>query len=178
MGPRSDLLYPLDEFYELAGIPLPVVISVPGPDVPAPYRELLAHDRDMTPTLEEAYGQRIELRVLNHSLGENLLSRQIVLALEGDGRAVAYGAIKIYLEHFPPKARALVLEMKMPLGTILRTEGIEHNSRPAGYFRVQADRAIGDALQIPRGALLYGRQNVLSDTAHHTLARVLEIMTP
>jgi chorismate-pyruvate lyase len=176
LGPKSDLFYPLNEFYALSRLPLPSVIEVEGPDIPEPYRNLLAHDRDMTPTLEDAYGGRIELRVLNHSLREDLLSRQIVLTTEG--KAVAFGAIKIYLQHFPPGARALVLEMKQPLGAILRSEAIAHNSHPAAYFRVHADKLINDALGLTGATLLYGRQNVLTDSAGHTLATVIEIMMP
>ena len=131
----------------------------------------------MTPTLERAHGGRIELRVLQHSLRENLLSRQIVLTLDG-GKAVAFGAIKIYLERFPPKARSLILEMRQPLGTILRTQEIAHSSRPSPYFRVEADATIRTALQMMDGGTLYGRQNVLLDSAGDTLARVLEILAP
>ena len=171
-----DLFYPLNEFYELSRLPLPSLVEVAGGDIPERYRTLLAHDRDMTPTLEEAYGARIELRVLNHSLRGELLSRQIVLTTEGN--AVAFGAIKIYLEHFPPQARALVLEMKQPLGAILRSEAIAHNSHPAAYFRVQSDKLIDDALGLTGSKLLYGRQNVLTDSAGHTLATVIEIMMP
>jgi chorismate-pyruvate lyase len=175
LGPKSDLFYPLSEFYELSRLPLPSVEEVEDDDIPERYRKLLAHDRDMTPTLEEAYDGRIELRVLSYSLRENLLSRQIVLMAQG--KAVAFGAIKIYLEYFPPNARALVLEMKQPLGAILRSETITHASHPAAYFRLQSDKLINDALGLTGDGVLYGRQNVLSDSSGHTLARVIEIMT-
>lgn len=171
-----DLFYPLNEFYELSRLPLPALVEVEGLDIPEPYRKLLVHDRDMTPTLEEAYGGRLELRVLHHSLGKNLLSRQIVLTAQG--KAIAFGAIKIYLEFFPPRARELVLEMRQPLGAILRSEEIAHSSHPAAFFRVQADELIKSALELTGAQQLYGRQNVLSDAAGHTLARVIEIMSP
>src|SRR6266702_1049221 len=41
------LFYPLNEFYEQAGLPLPSVAEVEARDVPEPYRSLLVHDRDM-----------------------------------------------------------------------------------------------------------------------------------
>jgi chorismate-pyruvate lyase len=175
LGP---LLYPLDEFYELSRLPLPTVVPVEPLDIPEPYRGLLVHDHDMTPTLERAHGGRIELRVLQYSVRENLLSRQIALTVNGGEQAVAFGAIKIYLERFPPKARSLILEMKQPLGTILRTQEIAHSSRPAPYLRVEADATIRAALQLNGVASLYGRQNVLLDPAGNPLARVLEILRP
>jgi len=69
--------------------------------------------------------------------------------------------------------------MRQPLGTILRTQGISHTSRPSPYIQVQADETIRTALQLKVGAItLYGRQNVLLDSAQNTLARVLEILPP
>ena len=48
-------IFPLDEFYAEAGRTLLSFQSVAGGDVPEPYRGLLVHDRDMTPTLQAFY---------------------------------------------------------------------------------------------------------------------------
>jgi len=176
--PAPNLFYPLNEFYEEAGLPLPLVTRVEPDEIPEPCRGILVHDLDMTPTLEGTYSGTIDLRVLEYSLRENVFSRQIVLTLREGGIVVLFGAIKIYLDRFPDKARSLILEMKQPLGTILATEGITHSSHPAGYFRVSADGLINSALQLTNSALLYGRQNVLSDSSQRTLAQVLEILPP
>jgi chorismate-pyruvate lyase len=176
--PERQLIYPLNEFYEKSGLPLPRVVEIEGRDVPEPYRSLLVHQHDMTPTLEDAYGQSIQLRVLQYEFSGNVVSRQVVLVTEGGARPVAFGAIKIELEHFPPEARRLVLERKHPLGAILRAQGIEHASRPDTYIQVQADAVIDSALGLAGGGLLYGRRNVISDTAQHTLAQVVEILPP
>jgi chorismate-pyruvate lyase len=172
------LFYPLNEFYEQAGLPLPPVARVEARDVPEPYRSLLVHDRDMTPTVEEACGRKVELRVIKFALDAGVVSRQIVLVPEGAARAVVFGAIKIYLKHFPAEAQRLVLEKKQPLGTILRTQGIVHLSRPDAYIQVTADALINRALDLTGAAVLYGRRNVLLDGARNTLARVLEILPP
>ena len=42
--------HPLDEFYANAGRALPKIEAVDGIAVPEPYRQLLVHDGDMTPT--------------------------------------------------------------------------------------------------------------------------------
>jgi chorismate-pyruvate lyase len=178
MTPVPNLLYPLNEFYDEARVALPSASGIEDHEIPEPCRSILAHNRDMTPTLEETYGRGVELQVLKYWLRENVFSRQIVLTLQEDGTAVVFGAIKIYLEHFPAHARSLVIEMKQPLGTILRSEGIAHISRPDGYFRVTADAAINSALGIAGSHLLYGRRNVLLDQAQRTLAKVVEILPP
>jgi chorismate-pyruvate lyase len=173
-----NVLQPLTEFYEEAGLPLPKVSLIEGREMPEPYRSLLVHDSDMTPTLEAAYGETIHLRVLKHSLQGNVFSRQVLLVLEDDARAVEFGGIKIYLEHLPAAARRLVLEKKQPLGTILHTERVAHKSHPSAYLRVNADAVIREALKLPEPCVLYGRCNVLSDLSEKVLAQVVEILPP
>ncbi len=177
-APELNLFYPLNEFYDQAGLPLPTVVRVADRDVPEPYKSLLVHTRDMTPTLADAYGRGIQLRVLKHMLRDDVFSRQIVLVLEGDQRPVVFGAVKIYLQHFPDEARRLVLEMKQPLGTILQTQNIAHASRPEAYIKVTADAAIDSALGLTGSPLLYGRRNALWNASQQALAQVVEILPP
>jgi hypothetical protein len=146
--------------------------------MPEPYRSLLVHERDLTPTLEEACRCNIQLRVLRYKRRDHLVSRQVALVPEGSVKPVAFGAIRIDLEHFSPEARALVLERRQPLGTILRTQGVEHISCPDAFFQVRSDAVINDALQLVGACLLFGRRNVITDAAQRTLAQVVEILPP
>jgi chorismate-pyruvate lyase len=171
-----DLLYPLNEFYSQAGLSLPFATSINGRDMPEPYRSLLVHDRDMTPTLEAAYDRKMNLRVLKYSLVGEVFSRQIVLVPEGSDSPAVFGAIKIYLDQFPDAARDLVLERKLPLGTILESQGIKHFSHPDAFFEVEADASICQALQTAGPAQLYGRRNMLGNSTGRKLAQVLEIL--
>jgi chorismate-pyruvate lyase len=91
---------------------------------------------------------------------------------------VVFGAIKIYLDEFPAKARELVLERRLPLGAILESEGIKHFSRPDAFFEVEADAAILRALEISGPARLYGRRNILGNATGRKIAQVLEILPP
>jgi chorismate-pyruvate lyase len=173
-----DLLYPLNEFYELAGMTLPFARRINGRDMPEPYRRLLVHDRDMTPTMEAAYDRKMNLRVLKYALDHEVFSRQIVLIPEGSDSPVVFGAIKIYLDEFPTEARELVLERRLPLGTILESQAIKHFSRPDAFFEVEADAVIKEALGVTGTALLYGRRNILGNATGRKLAQVLEILPP
>jgi chorismate-pyruvate lyase len=176
--PALDLLYPLNEFYAEEGLALPSVTRISGREMPEPYRRLLVHDRDMTPTLEAFYDRKMNLRVLKYALDDEVFSRQILLVPEGSETPVVFGAIKIYLDEFPTAARDLVLERKLPLGTILESQGIKHFSKPDAFFEVDADGSMCDALQISRPARLYGRRNVLGNSTGRKLAQVLEILPP
>jgi len=176
--PEQTLIYPLDDFYQRAGLTLPPMIPVSGHEVPEPYRGLLVHTRDMTPTLENAYGRNIHLRVLERTLAGNVLSREVVLVPEGGSAPVAFGVIKINLEHFSDPARAVVLECREPLGAILRSHAVTHSSQPDVFFRVEADALMCGALHLSEPRTLYGRRNVLRDGAGRTLAQVVEILPP
>jgi chorismate-pyruvate lyase len=158
------------------------VTRVDGCDVPEPYRTLLVHARDMTPTLANAYNRNIQLRVIRKDLRDRVYARQIVLETAGNGEAVLFGAIKIYLDRFPPSARRLVLEGRQPLGGILQNEGVSHTSRPEAYIRVVADAVIQEALAlsnpVAKPHILYGRRNALWDSSERALAQVVEILPP
>jgi chorismate-pyruvate lyase len=173
-----DLLYPLNEFYEQAGLSIPSATRMNGREMPEPYRHLLVHDRDMTPTLEAAYDRKMNLRVLKYALDDEVFSRQIVLVPEGGDSPVVFGAIKIYLDEFPTAARDLVLERRLPLGTILESQGMKHFSRPDAFFEIDADALICRELGITGPAKLYGRRNVLGNGTGRKLAQVLEILPP
>jgi chorismate-pyruvate lyase len=178
LNPALSQLYPLSEFYERAQVPLPPVVEVEGYNVPEPYRSLLVHDRDMTPTLAEAYQRTMQLRILTRILCDNVLAREIVLEAEGDGRRVVYAGIKIYLAHFPPEARCLILDGSQPFGTILKGHGIAHFSRPEAFIQVDADETINHALGLVGPSVLYGRRSALWNSPQIPLAHVLEILPP
>lgn len=170
--------YPLNEFYRKLGASLPLSVKVEREQIPEPYRSLLVHQNDMTPTLESAYGATIELKVMDYVITGDVLSRQILLFAEGREKPVVFGSIKIYLNRFPEPAVALVIEQKLPLGAILRGQGIAHISRPLGFFLVNSDEVINRALGLTGEHELYGRRNVLLDSNLVTLAQVLEILPP
>ena len=177
-SPELDLFFPMNEFYDQAGLPLPTVVQVADSDVPEPYKSLLVHTLDMTPTLAGAYQRSIQLRVLKHALRGGVFSRQIILVPEGSQKPVLFGAIKIYLERFPDEARRLVLEMKQPLGAILHNQGIVHASRPEAFIQVTADATINSALGLTGSHRLYGRRNALWNASQKPLAQVVEILPP
>ena len=51
----------------LAGRTLPPIEQVPGESVPEPYRQLLVHQDDMTPTLEKFHGDRVHLTIVQRA---------------------------------------------------------------------------------------------------------------
>ncbi len=172
------IAYPLDDFYAQQGLALPRIEAVEGKDVPEPYRSLLVHGDDMTPTLEKFHGDKIHIRVMRRQQRDDFYFREVVLVLDKDERPVEFGAIKMNLALFSSAARKLILEEREPLGHILRDCVVTHSSRPKAYLRVESDELINGALQITGNHTLYGRRNTHFDTENRPLAEIVEILPP
>jgi len=175
---RVELLYPLNEFYEESGLSLPEVKQIEPGQVPEPYRTLLVHRDDMTPTLERFHGRPIRLRMLQHHLRGVVFSRLVLLLLNDSEKPVEFGAIKISLDQFSPSAQQLILEGQRPLGSILSSEHVAHTSHPKAYIQVTSDAMISRALRTGESTRLYGRRNILLSSSRKTLAEVIEILPP
>jgi chorismate-pyruvate lyase len=177
-GTPVNLFYPMNEFYERSGTPLPRVVQVQGCDVPEPYRSLLVHDRDMTPTLTEAYQREMKLRILKKVINQWVFAREIILEVEGSASVAVFAAIKIYLNLFAPEPKRIILEGKQPFGRILHEQGIIHSSRPQAFIQVNSDETINHALRLTGHHVLYGRRSALLNSSQVPLAQVLEILPP
>jgi chorismate-pyruvate lyase len=175
---QLQIAHPLDEFYARARQPMPALQFIDAEEIPAPYKQLLVHEHDMTSTLEHFHEQRIHLRVLNREQRDNAYSREVVLELDGANTPVEFGAIKIYLMSFPSAARERILEAHWPLGRILKEFHIPYVSRPKAFLRIASDRLISGALQLTGTHRLYGRCNRLSDPHGNPLAEIVEILPP
>jgi hypothetical protein len=56
--------------------------------MPQPYRDLLVHSRDMTPTLERFFGQRLDLTPLRRQFRKTRYWREVTLNLQENSRPV------------------------------------------------------------------------------------------
>ncbi|PYL00810.1 MAG: hypothetical protein DME19_03840 [Verrucomicrobia bacterium] len=172
------IAHPLDEFYAQMSLTLPPLQQVEGEAVPQPYKQLLVHHNDMTPTLEKFHGRDIHLRLLGRRRQSDEYFREVVLLLDGTDQPVEFGAIKIYLNRFKPEARRHVLDERRPLGRIMQECGVKHSSRPRAFLRLASDRFINEALQLSGAHVLYGRCNTLYDPQERALAEIVEILPP
>lgn len=170
--------YPLDDFYSQAGLILPAIEQIEGEAMPQPYRSLLVHKNDMTPTLEKFYKDQIHIKALSRNQRNGFYFREVVLELDATGQSVEFGAIKIMLDLFPPAARQLILAEREPLGHILTSFNVVHTSRPKAYLRISSDAFINDALKLEGSQTLYGRRNTLFDPEGRPLAEIVEILPP
>jgi len=168
----------LGSFYEKLGLSLPRIVCLGPPELPSPCRRLLAHNDDMTPTLERFYEEPLSLQVHGRDRQGATYLREVVLVLAGRRTPVEYGVICIHLEHFPEPVQTLILAEQHPFGHILETEGIPHLGWPQAFFSIEADARMRRLLHFNEARLLYGRRNVLLDGRRRLLADVIEILAP
>ena len=171
-------VYPLDEAYARSGLALPPIERIAGEEMPEPYRTLLVHQNDMTPTLENYHQGRIHLQILNREQRGDVYLREVVLRLDGKETPVEFGANKISLLLFPPRARQMILEEKFPLGRILEECEIEHITRAKAFFRLTADELISGVLRVRAGTTLYGRKATIMDPQQRPLSEIVEVLPP
>ncbi|HLX62391.1 MAG TPA: hypothetical protein VKX17_14030 [Planctomycetota bacterium] len=176
--PNLDLLFPLSRFYFNEGLPLPNVAVIPSLQLPQPYRGLLDHDQDMTPTLEFFFRETMAISIIHSGRTGSAYTREVVLFTEQTRKPVAYGSIDIHLENVSGAARTDILSGHLPFGSILQKHAIQHVSEPSAFFEIDSDVATQKHFGLSRSTRLYGRRNRLSTPDGRTLADVLEILAP
>jgi chorismate-pyruvate lyase len=170
-------LYPLVELCRHENVPLPNCRKIRSSEVPEPYKHLLVHRHDMTGVLQKFHDQDIHLEnVSMRHLGNRVLRK--VTLVRDDGLPVEFGAIEIRLEHLPEEAQLEIIACKMPLGGILRQHKINYINKALGFFEVETNSLVKDALKIDTDSLLYGRINGLYLPNLSIFAQVIEILPP
>ena len=128
-GDQKDLaqalhwLMPLHFFYEKRGVELPDFQFLDGRDVPYPYRSLLVHENDMTPTLAAFHHSKLYLEVLDGEVSDDFLLRLVILHSAAADTPVEFGAIGIQLAGFDSEVRDAIVEGRIPSVAFLRTSG-------------------------------------------------------
>src|SRR3954451_24442008 len=102
----------------------------------------------MTPTLEKFYRAEIHLKILNREQRGDFYFREVALHLNGSEEPVEFGANKVSLLLFSPKARQLILEERLPLGRILRECAVGPHTVAKAFFRVAPNQLICQALHL------------------------------
>jgi len=174
----TNFAYPLSEFYSRAKLPPPHLEAIPAEAVPEPFRTLLVHSNDMTPTLEDFHKNPIHLEILKSEQRGGFYFRQVVLRLNHDERPVEFGANKIFFGLFPEEAQELIRLEQVPLGRILKDCGVRHKTEARHFLRVEPDELIARAFELEQSVTLYGRKAVISNLQGKSLSEIVEILPP
>ena len=143
--------------FERAGVSLSDVSVVDAARIPSPYRELLSHRRNMTPTLESHFASQARLVVLEQSEENGIVKRFILLEVD-DQRPQAtatvataprykhvaeFSTILIHLRNIPDSLHAEIRAGSAPLGTLLIRAGVNQSVNPHFFIKVDVPVASG-----------------------------------
>ena len=173
---RHGIAFPLDVLYERVGLNAPAVRAVTAASLPAPYHDLLVHERDMTSTLEQHFHDRIDVRVVTTFNRGGRYYRRVLLALARSGRPVCMGAVAIRLRALPTRVQARIAAQRAPLGRVLSDARIDFVSRPEAFFRVTPNSEMLGVFHMPRVGPLYGRQDRLR-VEGTIIGTIVEVLT-
>ncbi len=178
LGPDEGPLGPLGSYWTLDGAPQPATAALDAGALPAPYQDLLDHDRPMTPTLAGHFGEPMKIRVLAQRRGGQHYVRKITMEGERTGRVTQIALIRIDLTRFDKAAQDQICHSDRPFGQVLAGCGIAFTCRPTDFFAVTPDEAMASALGLDGPPQLYGRRNQLKEQNGFVLADVIEILAP
>ena len=155
----------------------PEAAPVPAEAVPQPYRKLLVHHDHMTVTVEEHFGDAVDVRVLECRRNGDEYVRKILLALQGDGRVVQFGLVRIDLGVCPTPVRDAIVEGRTPLGRVLIQHDMLRRIEPVAYLKVKLGPTMAEWFGSSEGTETYGRLGVIY-TGEKPAVEVLEILAP
>jgi chorismate-pyruvate lyase len=160
-----------------ADAPPPEHDIVAPEDVPEPYHRLLVHPHHMTVTVEEYFGSRVNVRVMDRRYVGNTYARKILLELESDGRVVQFGVVRIRLDFCSGPVRAAILEEKTPLGRILIEHDVLRRIETIAFYRVTPGPLLTKWFHLPEPRVTYGRLGIIHCDGQPAI-EVLEILAP
>jgi hypothetical protein len=156
---------------------IPPYQLVPARAVPPPYQGLLVHEHHMTVTVEEFFGGPVDVRVLAKRRDQNTYARKILLALQGGGRVVQFGIMRIHFRYCGDAVRDQILAEQTPLGRILIQNDVLRRIEPTAYLRVTPSPAMMQWFGLDQPKVTYGRLAFIHCNGHPAV-ELLEIMAP
>jgi hypothetical protein len=172
-SPDYDKLYGL--FPDPDGVPDASLI--PGGEVPEPYHGLLVHTHHMTVTVEQFYGQPVNVKVLESRRDGTDYARKILLTPREAGTVVQFGIVQLDLDLLAPKVRDEITAQQTPLGRVLIQNNVFRRVQPTAYLRVTPNAAMCDWFGLSEARVTYGRLGVIFCDGKPAI-EMLEVLAP
>lgn len=150
---------------------------VPGEAVPEPYQGLLVHEHHMTVTVEGYHGDLVDVRILARRQDDDVYARKILLQLQGSGRVVQYGIMRIVFRYCSAAVREAIVAGKTPLGRILIEHDVLRRIEPTAYLRVTPGPAMMKWFGLAEPLPTYGRLAYIHCNEQPAV-ELLEIVAP
>jgi hypothetical protein len=153
----------------------PAITPIGADDMPEPYRGLLVHTHHMTVTVEQFYGDAVDVKVMEARVQGDGYARKSLLTLHATGVVVQLGVVHIDLSVLSPAVRREIEEQKTPLGRVLIRHNVLRTVRPVSYFRAVPSPRLAEWFGTADPT--YGRLGVIY-TDNEPAIRVAEILAP
>lgn len=173
IGPDLDSLFALFP----PGNYLHACEPVPAEQVPQPYQRLLVHEQHMTVTVEAHHGGPVDVKVLHVNRGGDAYARMILLALQGSGKIVQFGIMRIHFRYCDEAVRREILAENKPLGRILIEHDVLRRIEPTTYLRITPGPEMMNWFGLKEPAITYGRL-ALIHCNEQPAVELLEIVAP
>jgi chorismate-pyruvate lyase len=156
---------------------LPTYEIVPGGEVPPPYHGLLVHEHHMTVTVEAFHGAPVDVRILTRRHDGDSYSRKILLALQGTGRIVQFGIVRIDLRQVGPEVRDAIVAGQTPIGRILIQHDVLRRIEPTQFLRIAPGPRQMAWFGLSEARPMYGRLALIHCNGRPAL-ELLEVVAP
>jgi len=131
--------------------------EVDAASLPTGARQLLAHNRHMTSTLEAFHGSAVRVEVLATGAGGDRYWRQILLRRTVDHRVVQFAIVRVDFRHIDAVIRREIEEQGAPLGRILIEHNVSRNVVMLASWRIEAALELQRRLEMSALGTVYGR---------------------
>jgi chorismate-pyruvate lyase len=165
-------LFPRDTLDEI-----PEHEIVPADEVPEPYHRLLVHEHHMTVTVEDFHGDAVDVRILARVERDDFYARKILLALQGSGRVVQFGIMRINLALCGSAVRKEIVAGQTPLGRILIQHDVLRRIETKSFLRIVPGNAMMKWFGLVRPRPSYGRLALIHCDGQPAV-ELLEIVAP
>ncbi|MCS7047070.1 MAG: hypothetical protein NZO58_12000 [Gemmataceae bacterium] len=146
-------------------------------EVPQPYHKLLVHDQHMTVTIEDHYGDLVDVRVLQVVQRGGEYARKILLALQSTGRIVQFGLVRIRFQYCSPEVQREIAAGRTPLGRILIQHNVLRRIEPIAFLRIEPGPDLRQWFAMRPGPMVYGRLALIHCDAQPAV-ELLEVVAP
>ena len=166
----------VDLFYESTS-ELGQFEEIPRGAAPAPYDELLAHDKHMTVTVERFHDSPVDVRVLEVHKSRTHYSRKILLTRQSDGAVVQFGLVRLCLDFLEPDVRQEIESQDAPLGRILIEHDVMREVQLISLWKVTPAEGLRKLFGLESSDVTFGRTALIYCNGVPAVD-LLEIVTP
>ena len=145
--------------------------------MPSEARQLLAHEKHMTVTVEAFHHCLVDVEVVDRRWDPPYYAREILLRRQTDRAVVQFGVVRIDFNFLDEATQAEIRSESTPLGRILIAHNILRRVRLLGLWRIEPGPELLRCFNLAEPRTIYGRSAVI-DCNGQSAIELLEIIAP